>query len=240
MISGVSLGKGVSATPGMYLLATDTQALGVVAAAATFTALTYANNAGKVQLSSAGVHGLTASPAVGAYIYVAWAAGTGVSGLYQVASVDSILLVTINLTYAVGLGTPTVTLAGSSITMATINVPGGSLGAYGQLIMEVQWSLTNSANAKTLGISYGGTAFMAAAGANFATVDASKEIVNRSATSQISNPLVQIAHGGSTGAMVTGAVDTTVTQPLLITGLPAVANELIQLEFYDIWVNPVT
>ena len=44
----------------------------VICVAATFTGLTYANNGGKVQLVSSGVHGLTTSPAVGAKVYVFW------------------------------------------------------------------------------------------------------------------------------------------------------------------------
>ena len=49
----------------------------VICVASTFTSLSYANNGGKVQITSSGVHGLTISPAVGAKVYVSWSGGAG-------------------------------------------------------------------------------------------------------------------------------------------------------------------
>lgn len=121
--------------------------ISVVSAAATFTSVTYADNEGKVQLVSEGVHGLTTDPAVGASIYVAWADGTGVSGLYEIISIDSTKLITIDRTYATGLGTPTVTLAGSEITLATIAIP--PLQADSRVVASASFSMTGSTNAKT-------------------------------------------------------------------------------------------
>lgn len=95
----------------------------VICVASTFTGVTYANNGGKVQLSSAGAHGLTTSPAVGASVYVSWSGGNGVNGLYKVLSVDSTTAFTIDLTYVVGLGTPSVAVVNAVITAVSISLP---------------------------------------------------------------------------------------------------------------------
>ena len=54
----------------------------LVQPAATFTTLTYADNAGDVKLVSAGVHGLTNAVAQGASLYVTWTGGTAATGFY--------------------------------------------------------------------------------------------------------------------------------------------------------------
>lgn len=94
-----------------------------ICVASTFTGVTYVNNEGKVKLSSAGVHGLTTSPAVGASVYVSWSGGTGTNRLYKVLSVDSTTAFTIALTYVVGLGTPSVAIPGSDILCFSQKMP---------------------------------------------------------------------------------------------------------------------
>ena len=97
--------------------------ISVICVASTFTGLSYANNGGKVQITSAGVHGLTTSPAVGANVYVSWSGGTGTNRLYKVLSVDSTTAFTIDLTYVVGLGTPSVAIPGSDILCFSQKMP---------------------------------------------------------------------------------------------------------------------
>lgn len=50
--------------------------------------------------------------------------------------------------YASGIGT---------VTLATINVPGGSMGPNGSLRASIDWTFTNSGNAKSLMTNFGGT-----------------------------------------------------------------------------------
>ncbi len=104
-----------------------------VTVATTFTTPTIANNAGNTQLVSTGVHGLTSAVAVGKNVYITWSGGTGITGLYQVISVDSTLAFTVGLPYSGALGTPTVTLANSSVPLGNVTIPGGGMGANGSL-----------------------------------------------------------------------------------------------------------
>lgn len=107
--------KGIAQRSSPIIIFKSGVPVSVICVAATFTGVTYANNGGKIQFVSSGVHGLTTSPAVGASVYVSWAGGTGISGLYTVLSVDDTLRFTVDLPYVVGLGTPTVVALGTTI-----------------------------------------------------------------------------------------------------------------------------
>lgn len=71
----------------------STTAVTLVEAASTFTTLTMSQGAtaAKVRLTSAGAHGLTTAVATNKNVYVSWASGIGVNGLYNctVASTDT-------------------------------------------------------------------------------------------------------------------------------------------------------
>lgn len=205
-----------------------------IAAAATFTTLTYADNGGKVQLSSAGVHGLTTDPAVGASLYVTWAGGTGVSGLYEILSVDSTKLVTIDRTYVTGLGTPTVTLADSEITLTTIVLP--ALQADSKVVASASFSMTGSTNSKTAYIYWGTVAVSSFANTTAANVNVrlpEVRIGNRGATnSQVIDTLANNA--GATAGISAGTINTSVVTNMTIRTKAAVANEIMTLEVYSI------
>ena len=120
----------------------------VICVASTFTSLSYANNGGKVQITSAGVHGLTTSPAVGANVYVSWSGGTGTSGLYKVLSVDSTTAITIDLVYIAGLGTPSVARINTYFAVNSINLP--ALTRTSKIRCEFNSDITGSANNKVI------------------------------------------------------------------------------------------
>lgn len=120
----------------------------VICVATTFTGVSYANNGGKVQLSSAGVHGLTTSPAVGASVYVSWSGGAAISGLYKILSVDSTTAITIDLAYSVGLGTPSVALLSTFINVASFKLP--TLSSNSKIINSVMSGFAASASAKQI------------------------------------------------------------------------------------------
>ena len=208
--------------------------ISVISAATTFTTLTYADNEGKVQLSSAGVHGLTTSPAVGASVYVTWAGGTGVSGLYKVLSVDSTKLVTIDRAYATGLGTPTVKLADSEITLTTIALP--ALRANSKVVASASFTMTGSANSKTAYIYWGTVAVSSLANTTEANVDVrlpEVRISNRGATnSQVLDTLANNA-GAATG-ISTATINTSAATNMTIRTKAAVANEVMTLEVYSV------
>lgn len=140
--------KGISKAKTPIVFKSGVVPISVICVAATFTSLSYANNGGKVQLSSDGVHGLTTSPAVGASVYVSWDGGTGVSGLYNVNSVDDANKITIEYPYAAYLGTPTVAVAGTTIAVKKIALP--SLVANSQIRIAALSTFTGSATEKNI------------------------------------------------------------------------------------------
>jgi hypothetical protein len=214
--------------------------IGLVEPAATFATLTYEDNAGLVRLVSAGAHGLTAAIAVGASVYVTWATGTGVNGLYAVTELDADttgVKITINYPYVVGLGTPTVAVADTVVTLASVTVPGWSMGVGGGMEIDALFTLTNNATVKTLGMTFGGGSLLSAAAASNASACVQKLMCNRGSSQIITNSASAVGHGLSTGANVTLSVDATVDQVFAITARPATANNLMRLEAFKLHVS---
>lgn len=123
--------------------------------------------------------------------------------------------------------------------LATISLPAGVMGINGVLRIWSRWTVTASANAKTLRIrlgGIGGTAhFLQAFGATDVTQRDCTEIANRgSASSQIGrvNAAGSGGFGASTGAFTTSSIDTTVATTLVLTGVKASAGETLTLESY--------
>lgn len=122
----------------------------------------------------------------------------------------------------------------SETTLATIPIPGNLMTPNGHLRLTSLWTVTSSANAKTMRAKLGGTAFLAGAVTTSATFQNIITIRNRNAANS------QVGHPASSGtpisannsATTTGTVDTTVAQNLLITGQLADAGDTITLEDY--------
>jgi hypothetical protein len=131
-------------------------------------------------------------------------------------------------------GTAVVAVANTAVTLASVTVPGWSVGTGGQIEINALFSLTNSANAKNLGMTFGGSAIFTLAAANNASVSVQKEIVNRGGSQIVSNAVGATGHGASTGTVLTLSVNTNVDQTFAITAQPATANELVQLEYYSL------
>lgn len=215
-------------------------AIGTVGVAATFTTLTPADSVastGFLQLSSSGVHGLTTGAThAGKWLYVAWSAGTGVSGLYAIKSVDSTLIITLDTpsTGFAGMGTAVVTKVGSAVPLYTTTVYANTLGTNGELNIESLWSHTSSANNKTISVDFGGTNFGAyVTPSTVLSTKYSKNIQNRTTATQISSSLITLGDGSYNSAVVTGTVDTTADKSLVISGTLATANEVLQLELFS-------
>ncbi|CAB4166351.1 hypothetical protein UFOVP845_25 [uncultured Caudovirales phage] len=212
----------------------------LVQPAATFITLTYETNAGLVRLVSAGAHGLTAAVAVGASVYVTWASGTGVNGFYEITALDADttgVKITINLPFVSGLGTPTVAVANTVVTLASVTVPGWSMGVGGGMEIDALFTITNSATAKNLGLTYGGGVLMAVSAASNASACAQKLMCNRGSSQVVSNAANQVGHGLSTAANVFLSVDATVDQTFAITAQPAAANNIVKLEAFKLHIN---
>jgi hypothetical protein len=128
--------------------------------------------------------------------------------------------------------------------LATVAIPAGAMGLNGGLHVYTTWSMTNSANAKTPRVRLGGiagTAFMAVGFTTAATFTDFRRIRNRnSASSQVASAASasSAAFGATSTSVTTGAVDTSVSQDLVISGLLASAAETLTLESYEVWLTP--
>jgi hypothetical protein len=133
-------------------------------------------------------------------------------------------------------GTAVVAVANTAVTLASVTVPGWSMGVGGEMEVDALFSMTNSASAKNLGISFGGTAIFTLAAANNASASIQKNVVNRGGSQMVSNPVAATGHGVSTSAIVTLSVDATQNQTFAITAQPAVENNLVRLEYFNIHI----
>lgn len=211
--------------------------VGYIAPAATFTATTASSGgAGKTTLTSAGAHGLTSAIAVGKHLYIS--AGTNWTvGFYPITAIDldtTGVAVTITYTYSASLGSPTIALAGTEVTFATVSIP--ALRANSFIKSDGTWSAVNNANAKNAYIRLGGTAFYNPSAASLVTLRPVSVIIqNRNSTSSQIGSMAstnQSNSGTATASPATGSIDTSVATSLTFGGKVATANDYIYLERY--------
>jgi len=134
-------------------------------------------------------------------------------------------------------GVPVVAVANTLVTLASVTVPGWSMGVGGGIEIDALYTLTNTANAKNIGMTYGGGVLMAVSAASNASACAQKLMCNRGSSQIISNAANQVGHGLSTGANVVLTVDATQDQAFTFTAQPAVANNLVRLEAYKLYIS---
>lgn len=122
--------------------------------------------------------------------------------------------------------------------LATITVPAGAMGVNGVIRVTALFTLTSSGNNKTVRMRLGGisgTAFLGPIYTTTATTRIEGQVANRGAVnSQIGgSPTTNaIAFGNAAGAVVTGAVDTSQAQTIVISGQLASGADTITLESY--------
>jgi hypothetical protein len=134
-------------------------------------------------------------------------------------------------------GTAVAAVANTAVTLASVVVPGWSMGVGGGMEIDALYSLTNSAAAKNIGMSYGGGVLMAVSAASNASACAQKLMCNRGSSQVISNAANQVGHGLSTGANVVLNVDATQNQTFAFTAQPATANNVVTLEAYKLYIS---
>jgi len=212
-----------------------------VAPAATWVTYTASTDAGNLKLKSAGVgvHSLTNAIAVGKALYITWAGGTvpAADGFYDVLEVQNAVdEITIDLAYdtLAHLGTPTVALAGNTVTLAAVNIEANTLGIGGSFKFDALFTHTNSANNKSLIASYGGTNFLAFNAINKSSTRVEKELFARAQTTLMSDWASTERYGSFVGANVTLTEDITVDQWLLIQCMLSTANTVCTLEGWRI------
>lgn len=122
-------------------------------------------------------------------------------------------------------------------TLASVTLPGGTMNLNGKIVIEQDWSYTNSANTKNMRIDWGGNWMTAASATTTAQSWLVLAIKNaNSLTSQIA--LNSTTYGS--GAALTAAVDTTqnVNIDFRCNWGANVIGESITLLGYSIWYYP--
>ena len=126
----------------------------------------------------------------------------------------------------------------SAVTLATITIPAGLLGANGKLKIYPLWGTTNNANTKTLRVVLGGS---------ICTTMVSQSVPNNSGLVIIRNTNNEAAQkcssglvagiGSSTGSIASPTVDTSAATTITITGQLAAGADTLTLE--DLFVEVV-
>lgn len=124
-------------------------------------------------------------------------------------------------------------------TLATVTVPAGAMGVNGILRLTSLWTVTNSANSKTIIAKLGGaagTGYLSRAITATQSISMCTIIRNRnSQAAQISYFEGAGASGGwgdNANANLTGTIDTSVAQDILFRGTLANTGETITLNSY--------
>lgn len=125
--------------------------------------------------------------------------------------------------------------------LATITIPGGSVGANGIIEVFTSWSYTNSVNAKTLRVRLGGAAgpqYLFIAPTTTASLTDMRIIQNRnSASSQVGSHNNFAPLNTTTSALVTSAVNTSAETSIVISGQNGLSSETITLERYFVRIT---
>jgi hypothetical protein len=122
--------------------------------------------------------------------------------------------------------------------IVSLTLPGGLMGATGQLEVVTFWTATNNANAKTTRVKLGGTAFLATTGvvSNAIYMPPPTRIWNLNAqNSQVSFAAANGNSSVATGtAATTGTVDTSAAATLAISGQKATGSDTLTLYAYSV------
>ena len=211
----------------------------IAAAASTFTSLTYEADGANVRLVSTGVHGIAAG-SVGHSVYVTWAGGTGVNGFYSILDRSTSTKLTISLPHVAGLGTPTVSLVNSDITIVTQTIPAGTMNIGMTMELDLLVSCTGSANNKTVKANLGSAAWYSQTiASSIQSLCVEKKACVLSSTDVLTNALAAPGHGTSTGAnqILSPSGGVAAAQNLTIIGSIANAGEFLRLESWSLKIN---
>lgn len=217
----------------------------LIAPAATFTATTPSSAAAGADtlLTSAGAHGLTTAVAITAratYIYISGGTGWTV-GFHKITAiaVDTTgTTIQIDTPYDAGFGTPTIALAGTEVTMLSLNTP--IMATRGELELDISFNAPSNANNKTMKVKLGGTTFYDPVLTNATNSGNNRALFvlsNRNAVnSQIAGQghLTNVGVGSSSSSINTGTVDTSAASTLAVTMTIATANDYFGIDRYNV------
>jgi hypothetical protein len=130
------------------------------------------------------------------------------------------------------------TVSTSVVTLATITIPAGLLGANGKLKIYPLWATTNNANVKTLRLNIGGAVCSTMTSQSVPNNSGLLIIrnINSESAQKCSSGLVA-GIGSSAGSIAALTVDTTAATTLVISGQLAVGTDTMTLE--DLFVEVV-
>lgn len=123
-------------------------------------------------------------------------------------------------------------------TLASVTIPGGTIGINGQVEIEVLVSVTNNANTKTLRVKFGATTYVTQALPSVASAQYRQRIANRGVANSQVALILPASFGSTTAALTTSAVDTSADVVVAITGQLGTSTDTITLESYRIIVYP--
>jgi hypothetical protein len=128
----------------------------------------------------------------------------------------------------------------SMTPLATIAVPGNSMGPNGWVEIDMVFSWTNSANTKTMQVTFGGVLFQTQAISATGTTSGrwKATLQNRGVTnSQVAAAPANGGVGTNSTGPVTASIDTTQNQNIVFQGQLGLGTETLQLERYSVTVN---
>lgn len=167
------------------------------------------------------------------------ASGIGAAGLYY-ATFSSTTACQV-YTDAAGTQKP-ITTAGAYTaltaeqTLASMTVPGGSMGPNGAIRAVAGFDVLNNANNKACRVRFGGAIISSAGSFSFTTQGGTLGVMARNRG--VANQQSGTGTGFGTGTVSRLSVDTAVDQALTMTGQLAVATDWIILEGYTIEILP--
>jgi hypothetical protein len=134
-------------------------------------------------------------------------------------------------------GVAVVAVANTEITLASVTVPGWSMGVGGGMEIDALFTLTNSAAAKNLSMTYGTGAVLTLAAGSNASACIQRVLYNRGNFEIISNSVSQTGPGLSVVDNILLTDDPTVDQVFAITAQPSTANNVVKLEAFKLHVT---
>jgi len=132
-------------------------------------------------------------------------------------------------------GATTVTGITTEATLASVTIPGGSVGPRGSIRVHLLCSVNNDASVKTLRVKLGNTTFASSSLASVATTSGWVHIYQRGVqNSQVCHPSIISSLTSSGAAVVIGAEDLSTDKLLTITGQLADGTDSMTLEAWSV------
>lgn len=224
------------------VLGKSVEPVAMVEPASTFTGVTVSDNGGKVRLTGAGSHGITAAISVtpgDINIYISGGDGW-TAGMHRITGIDTDTtgtVIDLDTDYDAGMGSPMVVLENTEVTLAAINVP--PLQPDSMIRVDYSFSSTDSSSsAKGIRCKLNTTNFASYSTTTSPTHRKVVVIHNRGTTSsQISgwpSGVSTSSEGNTSSSLTYGSVDTSVPTLIKLAVLPSLANIVQRLNRYSV------